>query len=478
MSGKTPLKSFQCLENIKQGREQRVPNKAIEAIGNRWRGFLSLMADVRSKEVNMTDITFNCPHCAQSLEAPKDMAGSSISCPACHKQITVPNPPSPTSPPRAKHPIKAPLPRSRSLPQSFSANTRPRSQKKLIPLCLVICLAYLAWPYLTLWRFYSAIRAAKTETISDYIDFPSLRTSLKDQMNAFLLKEMVEDEEMTDNPFTGLAAAFLPKMVDSMVDAYVTPAGVAQLFESKSFKTAKSTSESNTSQATEKHPLKDVKYAFFAHPTKFLLKTEDVVFVFRLRDWTWKLAEAQLTGSAIGDMRSIKGSAPIQQTETASAPADQPVTPSLPEPTTLTEPKTWQLRTDTSPIDDTTTYYLRREATEPIGSGFMRSTPTLLIRYEEQSLEVFISFDKFLGSQGGDVTVRIGQSPARQEKWGLSTDSKAIFCPGDNRAFVKELLEADRLVVRLTPYGESPITATFDLTGLTEAIEPMRNFIR
>ena len=38
----------------------------------------------------MTDINFDCPHCKQNLEAPKDMSGLFIECPTCQKVIKVP----------------------------------------------------------------------------------------------------------------------------------------------------------------------------------------------------------------------------------------------------------------------------------------------------------------------------------------------------------------------------------------------------
>lgn len=36
------------------------------------------------------DITFNCPHCDQELEVDSAGAGSSIECPSCKEQITIP----------------------------------------------------------------------------------------------------------------------------------------------------------------------------------------------------------------------------------------------------------------------------------------------------------------------------------------------------------------------------------------------------
>lgn len=318
--------------------------------------------------------------------------------------------------------------------------------------------AYLAWPYISMWRLYAALRSEDADAISSRIDFPSLRTSLKDQMNAFVMKEMANDKDMVDNPFAGLAVAFLPKMVESMVDAYVTPAGVTQMFETDAFKSGKKSAEKQT-PAPASERLKDVKFAFFSNPTKFLLKTEDVDFVFRLRDWTWKLAEVKLTQSALRGMGEESGGDSGEHRVTE-------------------KPAGWQLRTDVSPIDDSNSYFLSRDATEPVGSGFMSSTPTLMIRYKERELEVYVTFGEYLGSDSTPVTVRLGASPARQEEWGLSTDGKAIFCPTDDRAFVDQLLRNDRLVIRLTPFGESPVTATFDLTGLSEAFTPMRAAIQ
>ncbi len=144
----------------------------------------------------------------------------------------------------------------------------------------------------------------------------------------------------------------------------------------------------------------------------------------------------------------------------------------------VSEPAGWHLRTDTSPIDDSKTYMLMREADEPVGSGFKKHTPSLIIRHREGDLEVYITFGSYLGSETTIVTVRLGNLPPLESKWWLSTDGKAIFCPTDNAAFVRQLLEHEKLVIRLTPFGESPVTATFDLTRLSEAIQPMRHLIR
>ena len=142
------------------------------------------------------------------------------------------------------------------------------------------------------------------------------------------------------------------------------------------------------------------------------------------------------------------------------------------------EPVDWILKTETSPIDDSRTYILRRDAEEEIGRGFFASTPTLIIRHKEGSLELYITIGQYLGSDGTLVTSRLGSSPAQESEWSTSTDGKAIFYPSNVDAFVRQLMENNKLVIRVTPYGESPVTTSFNLSGLTKAIEPMKNLIK
>lgn len=40
----------------------------------------------------MVDINFDCPQCGQNLDAPEDMVGLFIECPACTKVVQVPKP--------------------------------------------------------------------------------------------------------------------------------------------------------------------------------------------------------------------------------------------------------------------------------------------------------------------------------------------------------------------------------------------------
>ena len=148
---------------------------------------------------------------------------------------------------------------------------------------------------------------------------------------------------------------------------------------------------------------------------------------------------------------------------------------------TATKPekkKGWEYSSSTSPIDDSKGHILRLEANEKTATGIFGNTPTLIIRHKEGETEVYINIGSYLGSDEISVVHRLDNNPPRTWDWGLSSDSKAIFYPSNERPFILQMLKAKRLVIRLTPFGESPITSTFNLTGLDEALNPMKPALR
>ena len=108
-----------------------------------------------------------------------------------------------------------------------------------------------------------------------------------------------------------------------------------------------------------------------------------------------------------------------------------------------------------------------------VGSGFKSSQPVLIIRYKESKLEAYVAFNFFITTESTEVTTRVGNNAAETRQWSTSSDYEAVFYPGYVESFIKELSQANTLVVRLTPYGESPVTASFTTTGLSEAAKPL-----
>jgi type VI secretion system protein VasI len=136
----------------------------------------------------------------------------------------------------------------------------------------------------------------------------------------------------------------------------------------------------------------------------------------------------------------------------------------------------WRLRTDVSPIDDSKSYILSLDANEELKVGFKSVTPTLIVRYKEGDLELFINYGNlFIGTNTTQVTTRIDKAEAANAEWAISTDHKAIFAPPKtyNSLTTPMMKGARTLVVRLTPYGESPVVTSFDVSGFGDAYGPV-----
>lgn len=151
-----------------------------------------------------------------------------------------------------------------------------------------------AAPYITVYQMKSAAESHDGEALSEHIEFPSVRQSLKDQMNAMFAKNMTEDEQMRNNPFAALGAAFAGMMVDKMVDAYVTPAGITQLMAGDKPKPSTKKKE-GSSNGSDREPFADASMGYESLD-KFVVRVKnkdggEEKFVLRRRGLDWKLTD-------------------------------------------------------------------------------------------------------------------------------------------------------------------------------------------
>ena len=96
----------------------------------------------------------------------------------------------------------------------------------------------------------------------------------------------------------------------------------------------------------------------------------------------------------------------------------------------------------------------------------------LIARCKRNKTELYIGWNEYLG-RSAFVLTRIGNKKSVKSIWGMSSDYKATF-HAKPISFLKEILEADKLVAQITPYNESPVTAIFNTQGLKNAIRPLR----
>ncbi len=98
-------------------------------------------------------------------------------------------------------------------------------------------------------------------------------------------------------------------------------------------------------------------------------------------------------------------------------------------------------------------------------NGYSSNYAALIVRCQERETEVYINVNTFIGSDNGRVRYRLDDQKAQDVTWGISTDFKAFFVRGAI-AFAKKLAAGETLVMRFTPYGDSPQEFRFDVRGL------------
>nr|WP_175111622.1 DUF2939 domain-containing protein [Paraburkholderia solisilvae] len=98
----------------------------------------------------------------------------------------------------------------------------------LVAIVVLVALAFVyASPYIALDRLKRAADARDAATVNQYVDFPSLRESLKEQLGGLLKRRL--DAESHGNPLAALGAMIGVALIGPWVDAYATPDGVAAL---------------------------------------------------------------------------------------------------------------------------------------------------------------------------------------------------------------------------------------------------------
>jgi hypothetical protein len=100
----------------------------------------------------------------------------------------------------------------------------------IITLIVVVVIAALGFayasPYIALNNLKRAADARDAQTVNQYVDFPALRDSLKQQIAGMLTRRLDADN---DSKLATIGAMIGVTLIGPLVDSYATPDGVAAL---------------------------------------------------------------------------------------------------------------------------------------------------------------------------------------------------------------------------------------------------------
>ena len=156
---------------------------------------------------------------------------------------------------------------------------------------LVVAATSFASPWWTLHNLRAAVDRRDADGVSAQVDFPALRDSVKSQLLGSIARDT---DNAGGNPFAAIGKAFARAVADPVVDAIVSPEGVAAMVEHGKVSIGRPTRDATTSaEPPQRKPHYALHYRGWRH---FAVSAEDGgSFVFR-RDglWTWKLAGIEL----------------------------------------------------------------------------------------------------------------------------------------------------------------------------------------
>ena len=153
--------------------------------------------------------------------------------------------------------------------------------KTTIGAALACCSIYAASPYYAGYQMFQAIKAGSEEGMTKYIDFVSVRDSIRQQVDT-----SIEQNTGGDPLTSSMLKAFRP-MIDKMVDEMVAPDKLAAFIKTGDLKQA---SRQKQKGSKKLDIVEDVSwYAFFDRINRFRVSVEKLVLYMEFKDFQWKL---------------------------------------------------------------------------------------------------------------------------------------------------------------------------------------------
>jgi Protein of unknown function (DUF2939) len=173
-----------------------------------------------------------------------------------------------------------------------------RTRWPLLATAATACCAYLAYPYVTLYRLGSAVQSADAATLEQLVDWHSVREGIKED----ICDIVVDDQpDQTPGKLPAFGASFVRGIAAGTIDRQITPQAILG---------APAATRSEPAPASAMSKVR-VNWAFFESPTVFTvaLRSKDLQEPIRmeldLRKGSWQvrrvwLPEEMLKGPPAG----------------------------------------------------------------------------------------------------------------------------------------------------------------------------------
>ena len=136
----------------------------------------------------------------------------------------------------------------------------------------------------------------------------------------------------------------------------------------------------------------------------------------------------------------------------------------------------WNIRESKSVMEDTKDVFITTSSSSYSNKYGQSHSTRLYVRCKENTTALIFGFDEYLGLDETTVQYRLDSEKSRSRSMVISTNNKSAGLWNGNSSIpvIKSLFGKKQLAVRVTPYGENPREMTFNIEGLEEMIQPLR----
>ncbi len=145
-------------------------------------------------------------------------------------------------------------------------------------------------PYLAVYNLRRALLQQDVDGIQDGIDFPTLRASVKEELNSVMAKSLKSDDT---NGFAVLGATFATALSNSMIDNYLTPKVIAGMSKSGNSDVTPGQAEGFLQAISLKDPNVSYGYESLGRFTVLINHSTKLVWL-RSGLMNWRLSEIHL----------------------------------------------------------------------------------------------------------------------------------------------------------------------------------------
>jgi hypothetical protein len=206
-------------------------------------------------------------------------------------------------------------------PASTTPARKPRRRWIIVGVVLLLAL-YIASPYYAFYRFATALRAGDAAQLERSVDFDAVRKSMRRQLNA-KITELRPQNPKRQKMFDAMTSALGPSVVDSLLDAYLTPEGLAAFIANPKLPGPPAPSsagvgtpapptapagdttgiapeaKAQTQGMSRRVTWDNVHYAFFTSPRSFLVDVGGTKLRFRFTGLRWRVKDLELDVSKL-----------------------------------------------------------------------------------------------------------------------------------------------------------------------------------